>query len=425
MGVVRRPSQTLVIVAAVVACATAALASTVVSRDRADQPTTLQAGGPKTTTPELVDSLADGAVTTDQVDPTPPTTSSMIGEATSSVSTTTTTTTSKSKSTTTTTSAARWRSLPAAERVDEAAVYLVSPDGRELRKLVVDSALVWGASFAPDGARVAFITADRLDVIGIDGTARRTLVDSGVAPVEPRWSPDGTSIAFVRRVDGIRRSAIVGLRDGVPRLVAPEVGGVRDVDWHPAGSEIVIAAEDGIRVGAPDGGVGRQLHATPHLVTQVRWSPSGHRLLFVTNGRLWTFNPESGNVIELGLDGGTASFENRWSPDGSRIALGLGLRLALFHPDGGRDLVESPALAPAWSPDGQRLVVRRQTGIGGSNGGGRSRFDLVMIRPDGSDVGIILADQGEGVPSFRDHQWRPQGDVLLFGASAFRPDYSS
>lgn len=59
---------------------------------------------------------------------------------------------------------------------------------------------------------------------------------------------------------------------------------------------------------------------------------------------------------------------------------------------------------PAWSPDGTRIVFTRRPGVVG-------QFDLVTIRPDGTDE-RILADEFT-LGGFQDPAWSPSGEWIL------------
>ena len=68
----------------------------------------------------------------------------------------------------------------------------------------------FGASFSPDGSKIAFASdrtgeGDEIWIVNSDGTGRRQ-VTRGVRRPEgsPRWSPDGKRLAF----DGLRALSI-------------------------------------------------------------------------------------------------------------------------------------------------------------------------------------------------------------------------
>jgi Tol biopolymer transport system component len=84
----------------------------------------------------------------------------------------------------------------------EAGLFIADADGRHERQLTtvplggIDE---WPA-FSPDGTRVAFgrhIGPDGgIKIVNIDGTGLTTIVPAQMEPIRPRWSSDGTRLAF-------------------------------------------------------------------------------------------------------------------------------------------------------------------------------------------------------------------------------------
>jgi hypothetical protein len=97
-----------------------------------------------------------------------------------------------------------------------------------------------------DGLWAAYVTHPQgeLWTSRIDGSARRQLSPAGTLAVLPRWSPDGTSVAYVAQGPGERH---LGLRRVRPdgrgdELLAREPGqNVWDVCWLPDGESLVFS----------------------------------------------------------------------------------------------------------------------------------------------------------------------------------------
>lgn len=84
-------------------------------------------------------------------------------------------------------------------------------------------------AWSPDGRSLAFVRAGDIYLIGADGRGLRRLVRDGA---DPAFSPDGRSVAFVRGSSaGPGRVLIVGVAGGRPRLV-PGVTATQ-IDWQP------------------------------------------------------------------------------------------------------------------------------------------------------------------------------------------------
>ncbi|RQG97403.1 S9 family peptidase [Natrarchaeobius oligotrophus] len=115
----------------------------------------------------------------------------------------------------------------------------------------VDLAFPREPRLSPDGERVAFVRRQAEDAestaatiyavpIGGDEATRFTATDG--ADEQPRWSPDGDRLAFVSsRNDGDRRQLWLLPTDGgeAGRLTSV-VGGIDDLEWSPDGTRLLF-----------------------------------------------------------------------------------------------------------------------------------------------------------------------------------------
>lgn len=192
-------------------------------------------------------------------------------------------------------------------------------------------------TLSPDGAWVAFDGAPPgkpslsdfdIQLVRLDGTRRKSLVESRATELDAQWSPDGALLSFSRWQAGAdwRRSWIWTVRrsgSGLRKLTRGQFA-----RWSPDGDRLVLdapaAGSDGdIFVVDRSGGQRRRLLSTPPLEQPADWSPDGTRILFTR------FYPLGGSdVFVMRVDGtGIRRLTNApgedtaatWSPDGSRI----------------------------------------------------------------------------------------------------------
>ena len=181
-------------------------------------------------------------------------------------------------------------------------------------------------AFSRDGKWIAYVTYPdgRLWRSRVDGSERLRLTDPPIYPLNPRWSPDGTQIAFWGyRAGGVDEIYTVPADGGAPEaLIAGNSVARREPNWSPRGDQMLFEEV------APN--------APPVL-----------RLLDVRTHRVSSL-PES-----VGYS------SPRWSPDGRHVAAMTknGLQMVLFDFQTGKwsDLIHTAVDFPSWSKDGQSI----------------------------------------------------------------------
>ncbi|MDX6569779.1 MAG: hypothetical protein QOH15_2357 [Gaiellales bacterium] len=265
-------------------------------------------------------------------------------------------------------------------------LYAIQPDGAALRALTDDPLDELDPAWSPDGSALVYTSARYAgsDCKACALTLRSALADgshstpvtrhgAGIYDSGAAWSPDGTTIAFVR-----------GTSDSPGRLYTV----------HPDGSALAALATSA--------------HASAPA-----WSPDALTLAFASP------TGEGGGILAIAAIGGpvrtevptpsgemTADLRDpAWSPDGAAIAFAG--RHGVYVAQAGRPAVRIvTALGaghPSWSPDGLRLAFDALC-IGCTTASGRTlAHDIYTVGVDGSAPVQLTNDPADDSSP----AWRP------------------
>jgi Tol biopolymer transport system component len=237
---------------------------------------------------------------------------------------------------------------------------------------------------SPDGRRViyALTTVDleanayrtRLWLVAGSGDERPLPLTAGTkADVLPRWSPDGRMVAWVSTrhpEPAIYLLAVDG--PGEPVLVTSWADEISELAWSPTGDRLVFVARvrDPARYGAP-GTTTPEADMPPRRVTRLNSQHNGDGWVFDRRPQVHVVPvdgsspPQQITDIEAGASGVA------WSPDGTRLAY-VAATHARWDLDGCNDVwvvdaaggeasrLTDTAMSwsyPAWSPDGSRIAA--------------------------------------------------------------------
>lgn len=223
-------------------------------------------------------------------------------------------------------------------------IWLINVTGGEAERLTAEENGIAGFQWSPDGKRIAFITRDtpkdkaerekkkkdKFDTVVVEEGAliyshiwtihteskeKKRVTEGEFSASNPRWSPDGKWLAYVKSSDGAQEGSYFEL--------SPD----RNSDIY------VVAAE---------GGAPRQLTTNPGSDSNPQWSPDGKWLAYVANSDAKSWAAKS-DVQVIAAEGGTPRnltadfFESAgggllWSADGRTIyfTTGVGVYTHLF-----------------------------------------------------------------------------------------------
>jgi Tol biopolymer transport system component len=171
-------------------------------------------------------------------------------------------------------------------------IYALNAETGESARLTDDPGADIEPAWSPDGKTIAFIrrtgAGSQLMLMRADGSDGRTLPGSPEDEGHPAWSPDGRRIAFAGEAEGARDIYVMNADgSGLQHLTA---GPEDDFDpaWSPDGFWIVFARDAAVGDQAADlyivSSRGSQPFAfatTPANEHQPAWSPDGTGIAFV------------------------------------------------------------------------------------------------------------------------------------------------
>jgi dipeptidyl aminopeptidase/acylaminoacyl peptidase len=165
---------------------------------------------------------------------------------------------------------------------------------------------------SPDGSRVAFTVTPSYREQGkpfevslwVDG---EQMSEPGASHVLPRWSPDGTQLAFASDRGHEGRMSVSLLERGEVGSIA---GSVEDIRWSPDGTQLLVLAADigSDRAGAQSATRIQESGAAEEDPKVIRPAQHWRRLFLVdvADGATREVSPEGVNVFEFDWAGGDA-----------------------------------------------------------------------------------------------------------------------
>jgi Tol biopolymer transport system component len=351
---------------------------------------------------------------------------------------------------------------------DRISIYRVPLVGGEPRKLIDDAVV---ADWSPDGARVVFVRSDGISssivIANADGSGERILAElENNVVASPRWSPDGSTVAFRTTLSNnniVKSVKLIDVESGALRDLPPQRPCVSGLSWSGDGEHLIFAWSEDLLAGLAsssarmsmqnvESGETEDLFWTRNTLflqvgTQVDIAGPG-RLVFSTINTAQSLSEvlldgSSGSGHATLTSGSSVDRQPVYAPDGETILFssnrGGNLDLWTINTRTGAvgQLTDDEARDwdPAYTADGSRIVWSSDRGgnleiwIANADGSGARQVssdgmdaENPGVTPDGEWVVYMTSNPD------RAGMWKVRVDgteaTQLFDGAAFIPEFS-
>jgi len=203
-------------------------------------------------------------------------------------------------------------------------------------------------------------------VVNADGSGLKSLKSGAF----PKWSPDGTRIAFASWA--LWHILVMNSDGSNSQEVVPRTGSVTydAVDWSPDGRKLVFS--------------------------------NPNNMSFSIKEAIWVVNNDGTELKKL-----TNGTFPAWSPDGNLIAFQRDGFIHLITPNGTNEVKLVSGIKPSWSPDGQKIAFISDSG----------QKEISVVNKDGSDTTLILTHSAQ----IESVSYSPDGKWLVFAENKTGP----
>src|SRR5438094_7931655 len=271
--------------------------------------------------------------------------------------------------------------------------------------------LVTDPQLSPDGRRVAFVITTLSEerdeylaniwIVDLAGGAPRRFTAGPRRDLEPRWSPDGTRLAFLSERAPKDKLQLYRMPadGGEPAKLTALDNGVTSVVWSPDGRRLAFLSPVGGER-EPESEEEKRKSRPARVITAVKYRFNGEGFVYDRRPHVFMVSTDGSAPVQL-TDGDFIDADPTWSPDGDSIVF-ASARHAERDDDDASDLWRVPAkggtpqrltatagpvMLPAFSSDGRSIAYLARPG---KNAYGRN-VRLYVIPSDGG-AAVCLTD---------------------------------
>jgi len=291
---------------------------------------------------------------------------------------------------------------------------------------------------SPDGRRIAFVVTSLSEerdeylaniwIVDTTGGTPRRFTAGPRRDIEPRWSPDGTRLAFLseRAPKDKLQLYVMPADGGEPTKLTALENGVGSLAWSPDGLRLAcVSAVGGQR--EPDSEEDKRKSRPARVITSVKYRFNGEGFTYDRRPHVFVVATDGSAPVQIS-DGDFIDADPTWSPDGGSIVF-----TSARHPerddDDASDLwrvdakggipqrltaTTGPVMLPAFSPDGRSIAYLARPA---KNAYGRN-VRLYSVPSDGAAGATCLTsalDRSCGALHVRP-LWSPDGRSIVVAA---------
>ena len=291
----------------------------------------------------------------------------------------------------------------------------------DLRKMVRISSL----RISPDGNKIAIITSrpdwkkdkskQEIDLVDVASGSSRSITFDREGISQPRWSSDGSHLAFLSKDPETKKSQIfiMSMKGGDPVRITKSKTGINEYSWSPDDNKIAYVTQDAV----PNPKEIKH-HEDAFRVTDNNYTTRAA----VQPWHLWIISADGGTPKRLtkgswslNTDQGSGS-PLTWSPDGQSIVFqkfpdvwfgnAWHSTIAAVDSSGGevRTVIgKENSGNPVYAPKGNTLAFMRPRNGDQNNG------NAVYVKQDGN-ITDVTAELARNINSYH---WLPGGNKML------------
>jgi dipeptidyl aminopeptidase/acylaminoacyl peptidase len=264
---------------------------------------------------------------------------------------------------------------------------------------------------SPDGRRVAFVVTtlseDRDEylaniwIVDVDGGTPRRFTAGPRRDIEPRWSPDGTRLAFLseRAPKDKLQLYVMPADGGEPAKLTALDNGVSSIAWAPDGTRLAFVSAVGGQK-EPESEEEKRKSRPARVITSVKYRFNGEGYIYDRRPHVFAVSLDGSSPVQI-TDGDFIDGDPAWAPDGASIVF-ASARHAARDDDDASDLWRVPAkggtpqrltatagpvLLPAFAPDGRTIAFLARAGL---NAYGRN-VQLFTVPSDGGQAACLTS----------------------------------